>query len=88
MILNHQYSTKADNSSSIANLNGKNIENVRVFRYLGCEIKFDEPGTGDTEIELRIDCAECKFYQHSKKLMNKKIDIKTRVLIFNSLVRT
>ena len=40
-------------------------------------MKFDKPGTGDTEIELRIDCAECKFYQHSKKFMNNKIDIKT-----------
>ena len=88
MILNHQYLTKAEYPSTIANLNGKNIENVRVFRYLGCEIKFNDPGTGDTEIELRIDCAECKFYQHSKKFMNNKIDIKTRVLIFNSFVRS
>ena len=57
MILNQQYLRK-EYPSSISELNGIKIENVTVFRYLGCQIKFDEPGTGEAEIELRIDCAE------------------------------
>ena len=87
MILNHQY-LNIEYPSSISELNGIKIENVTSFRYLGYQITFNEPGTGDAETELRIDCAECKFYQHGKKFMNRKIDIRTRVIIYNSLVRS
>ena len=45
-------------------------------------------GTGDTEIELRIDCSECKLYQHSRKFFNHDIAVKTRTRIFNALVRS
>ena len=60
MILNHQY-LNTDSSiypKSIASLNNIPIENVTNFRYLGDEIKYDEPSTGDAEINLRIDVAE------------------------------
>ena len=72
--------------NSICNLDNSPVENVSKFRYLGDEIKNDEPSTGDAEIELRIDVAECKFYELSKKLFNFNIRIKTRVLILNSMV--
>ena len=90
MILNHKI-LAGDNTpypKSICNLNGFAIENVTTFRYLGDEIKHDEPSTGDAEIELRIDAAESKFYELSKKLLNYKILIKTRILILNSMVRS
>ena len=51
----------------------------------------DFPGTlygVETEIEFRIDCAESKFYQHSKKFFNHNISLKTRTTIFNALVRS
>ena len=64
------------------------IENVETFRYLGDEIKFDEPGTGDAEVNLRISIAERKFYELIKKLTNYKIYFKTRVVILNAMVRS
>lgn len=73
---------------SISQLNGEPIENVECFRYLGAQIHHTEHSTGDTEINFRIDSAESKFYQHGKKFMNKRISLKTRVQIFNSLVRS
>ena len=87
MIVNYQLSDK-EYPTTIAKLNEENIENVKVFCYLGCNIKYNEPGTGDSELEFRIDCAESKFYELSKKFFNHKIAIKTRVKIFNALVRS
>ena len=40
--------------------------------YLGDEIKFDEPLTGNAEFDLRICIAEAKFYEIIKKLTNFK----------------
>ena len=73
---------------SILSLDGVRIDNVKEFKYLGSKVKFDEPGTGDTEITSRIDMAESKFYEHGKKLMNFKIHLSTRVSILNSIVRS
>ena len=87
MIINHQI-LEVEYPKSIAKLNGTDVENVEIFRYLGCNIKYNEPGVGDSELEFRIECAECKFYELSKKFMNHKIAIATRVKIFNALVRT
>ena len=66
----------------------KEIDNVKVFRYLGGNIKYDEHSTGDEEIELRLESGEAKFYELVKKLLNHKIVLKTRVQILNSLVRS
>ena len=87
MILNQQY-MNSPYPNSIIRTKGKPIENVKIFKYLGCQIKFDEPSTGKTELELRIDAAECKFYELGKKMMNFKIMLKTRIKIFNALVRS
>ena len=66
MIINHQLIDE-DYTKSIAKLNGANIDNVEVFCYLGCNIKYNEPGVGDSELEFRKDCAESKFYELGKK---------------------
>ena len=87
MILNQQY-MNSEYPTTISTLNGEQVENVKIFWYLGCQIKYDEPGTGDTETELRIDCAECKFYELGRQFMNHKIAIVTRANILNSLVRS
>ena len=73
---------------SILSLDGKRIDNVKTFKYLGSQVQYDQPTTGDTEITCRIDMAESKFYEHGKKLMNFKIHLSTRVSILNSLVRS
>ena len=87
MILNHQH-IKNEYPSTVCNIEGEDIENVKVFRYLGSQVKFDEPTTGDAEIELRIDSAEAKFYEIGIKIMNFKIALQTRVKILNSLIRS
>ena len=48
-------------------------------------MKYDEPDTGNAEIELRMDSAENALYRYSKKLFNHSIAIKTRVRIMNSI---
>ena len=91
MIFNFEYIKEHYQSTypeSIAELQNMTIENVKTFRYLGDEIKYDEPSTGSAEISLRISLAEAKFYELINKLTNYKIHLKTRVLIFNSMVRS
>ena len=90
MIMNYKY-LDCDTTSypqSLVTLHGQAVENVRVFCYLGGEIKFDEPGTGDTEVDLRVSLAESKFYELSKKLLNHKILLSPRIHILNSMVRS
>jgi len=87
IILNYQ-SPNTDYPTSIVKIDGEPIDNVRSFKYLGCQIKYDEPLTGDAEIELRIAAAEQMFYALGKKLMNHKIMLSTRTKIFNALVRS
>ena len=90
MIVNYRYINNDSSTypDSIATLDNNPIENVMMFRYLGDEIKYDEPSTGDAEIELRIDIAEGKFYERSKKLLNHRILLQTRIKILNSIVRS
>ena len=87
MIFNHQYSEQ-EYPASISSLRGKDIENVKKYKYLGCEIKYNEASTGETELNIRCDAATCKFYSLSRNLLNHKINLKTRVLILNSLVHS
>ena len=87
MILNHQY-TNVQYPSTILNLNGKTIENVKSFLYLGSNIVYNEPTTGIMELELRIDTAQNKFYEISKHLLNHQIALTTRAKILNTLVRS
>ena len=87
MILNHQYNG-IDYPCSISTLGDKQLENVKIYRYLGCEIEFNKPSTGDTELNLRQDAAECKFYSLAKNLLNMKVNLKIRTNIMNSLVRS
>ena len=39
-------------------------------------------------MNLRSDAAECKFYSLAKNLLNMKVNIKIRVQILNSLIRS
>ena len=87
MILNQQYTDDAY-PENIITINKYKIENVKTFEYLGCCIKYDEPATGNMELQIRIDTAHDKFYALGKHLLNHKIALSTRVKVFNSLVRS
>ena len=57
MIFKFKYVERNYNSTypeSIVTLEDQPIENVKQFRYLGDEVRFDEPSTGDAEIDLRM----------------------------------
>ena len=84
MILNCQY----DYPDTIVSLKGKPLTNVENYLYLGSMIKYNEASIGNTELNLRIDAAENKFYSLGKKFFNKNIKVKTRVTIFNALIRS
>ena len=87
MIINFEQN-ESEYPNTISTLDGVNIENVKVFKYLGCQIHYKEQTTGNAEINARLDMAEIAFYQHGKKFMNKQINLTTRVDILNSLVRS
>ena len=87
MILNNQY-RQTDYPPFIAKLRGEKLNNVVTYRYLGCELKYDEPTTGEAELTLRYDAADTKFYSLSRNIMNNKIKLKTRTMMLNSLVRS
>ena len=73
---------------TICKLDEHTINNVKMFKYLGANIQYKDAATGDAEINQRLDSAEAKFYEHSKKLMNFQISLRTRTLILNALVRS
>ena len=87
MILNNQY-RQTNYPKCISKLRGEELVNVTNYRYLGCEIKYDEPTTGDAELTLRYDAADSKFYSLSRNILNRKIKLKTRTMMLNSLVRS
>ena len=86
MILNHHLVSQ-QYPETIISIENTHIENVKVFKYLGCNIKYDEPSTGNSELEFRIDTAHNKFYELGKKMMNHRIHLPTRVTFLNALVR-
>ena len=86
MIFNHHAAVKYP--STIVSLNGEALENVELFRYLGSDIRFNEPSTGEAEINLRTDAATGSFYANSRNMLNQKIYMKTRIMMLNSLVRS
>ena len=70
MIFNFNFATEFENEhypKSIVKLLNQSIENVEIFRYLGDDIKFNDPATGNAEVDLRISIAESKFYELIKK---------------------
>ena len=88
MIFNYEGESENELYPESITLQNQSIENVTNFRYLGDGIKFNEPSTGEAEVNLRISLAEAKFYEIIKRLTNYKIFLKTRVMILNSIVRS
>ena len=78
----------SDYPGSFSALNNKPVENVRVFRYLGDDIKYDQSATGDAELSLRISSAEAAFAQHKSRFTNKNTWLHVKVDILNAIVRS
>ena len=85
MIMNFEEETYP---TTIAHADGKDIENVEVFRYLGCQVHNKQATTGEVELSLRKESASSRFYGLSMKFFNHKITLTTRVKMLNALVRT
>ena len=66
MIFNNQY-IDGEYPETIVNINNMSVENTTTFKYLGCNIKYVEPSTGDSQLEMRMDTAQYKFYELRKK---------------------
>ena len=89
MIMNYQYvNTDEPYPKTICHLNNIEVENVETFRDLGDNIKYNEPATGNAEIDLRMNLANAKFSELKAKFCNHRISLVVRVEIMNSLVRS
>ena len=64
------------------------IENIEVMTYLGVQFKSDEPGTGWTEIENRIDSAKTQFAIRKNLFQNHSLSLHLRIQFLNSLARS
>ena len=88
MIVNfHQHNDISTYPEAICNFNQNPTETIKKFRYLGDDIQFDQSSTGDAENDLCIAVAKSKFNQLYKKLTNRNIKLKWRMMIPNSMVR-
>ena len=85
MILNPQ---TVEYPKTIVTLRNTAIKNIENFVYLGAYIRFDQPNTGDPEINHRIQLAVSKFADLSNLLQNQRIHLKTRINFLNSFVRS
>ena len=90
MIANYKYINSEESTypDSIVTLCDLAIENVKIFRYLGDDIKYNEPSTGDTEVELRISVAENKFSQLARTLCNRNTRLDIRINVLNAMIRS
>ena len=88
MVINHKYIVSDDYPISIITLKDTPLNNVDKFKYLGSNLFYDEPSTGNIELNHRIQMANVKFAEMSNILQNSKIHIQTRIKCLNSFVRS
>ena len=86
MILNDE--RDEDYPENIHTINGVDLKNVKIFKYLGSKINYNQPSTGDTEVEFRIELAKCKFESIKYILCNKKIHMWIRQMFYNAFIRS
>ena len=78
----------ADYPETLHTVNGIELKNVKVFKYLGSKLQYNQPGTGDTEIESRINLAKGKFESQKFIFCNQKIHKWIRMLFYNAFIRS
>ena len=59
-----------------------------IFRFLGAQTDRDQVSTGDTELNSRIQSANAKFAEYKRILTDPNIWMTTKMLYFNSLIRS
>ena len=89
MTLNHTALNPTETyPKSITSVDTVKLKNTETFRYLGTQINENQPNTGDSEIEYRINCAKAAFAEHQMMLKNHNIRIALRILFLNAMVRS
>ena len=86
MFINHKYTPDDDYATGTVDLEDQSLNNVKEFKYLGSYLHFNEPSTGDAEINHRIQMANAKFAEISNLLQNSKIHLRTRISFLDSSV--
>jgi len=75
IILNYDPTDEENYPESLHKIHNIELKNVKIFKYLGSQIQYDQPATGDTEIFSRIELAKCKFQSLKHILCNRTIHI-------------
>ena len=73
-------------SQSICSLTNLKLDNVKSFKYLGCQIQYNQASLGSMELNSRINCAKAAFQSHKTLRRNFRISLKTRLILLNSFV--
>ena len=73
---------------TIISMNGVEIKNPSSFKYLGVWISQDTVHIGNAEMNHRIGSAHNAFSENRKLLTNYNIQLQTRIMFLNALVRT
>ena len=84
----YNYSQADPYPTSVITYLGKEVENVETFRFLGSQINRKEIGTGNVELNFRIQSANGKFQEFKKVFLNPRLHINTKMMYFNSLIRS
>lgn len=85
MIIN---ASNDEQPTSIISLQGTKLKNLEGFKYVSAHLQQQEPNTGDTELNYRIQMANAKFAELSNLLQNFRVNLRIRILFLNSFVRS
>ena len=77
-----------DYPENLVTINNIPLKNVKKFKYLGSQIKIDQPNTGDAEIDSRKNIAQSKFESMKTILCNQQIHMRTRIMFYNAFIRS
>ena len=72
---------------SIIGFEDNKVQNSESFRFLGSMINYKEIGTGNVELNSRIQNAKAKFAEYKRLLTNYHIKLDVRIRYFNVFIR-
>ena len=73
---------------SFLSIDGSPVKNSTSFKYLGVYFSYNNVKIGQEEMNNRINSAQNAFVQTRKMLTNKNIELQTRIMFLNALVRS
>ena len=77
-----------EHPDNLVTINKIPLKDVKQFKYLGSQIKIDQPNTGDAEIDTRKNIAKSKFETMKTILCNQQIHMRTRIMFYNAFIRS